>query len=62
MQAFYQTELYPEAGCDEAGRGCLAGPVVAAAVVFPKDYWNDELSVMPCRMALECAIIRRLTI
>ncbi len=30
---FYGT-LHPEAGCDEAGRGCLAGPVVAAAVVF----------------------------
>ena len=31
-------ELYPEAGCDEAGRGCLAGPVVAAAVILdPKN-------------------------
>lgn len=29
----YQT-LYPEAGCDEAGRGCLAGPVIAAAVIL----------------------------
>ena len=27
-----------EAGCDEAGRGCLAGPVVAAAVILPKNY------------------------
>ena len=36
--------MYPEAGCDEAGRGCLAGPVVAAAVVFPKDYWNDAIN------------------
>jgi ribonuclease HII len=44
MQAFYQTELYPEAGCDEAGRGCLAGPVVAAAVVFPKDYFNQNIN------------------
>ena len=44
MQAFFQTDLYPEAGCDEAGRGCLAGPVVAAAVVFPKDYWNDAIN------------------
>lgn len=33
-----------EAGCDEAGRGCLAGPVVAAAVVLPKDYRNEELN------------------
>lgn len=33
-----------EAGCDEAGRGCLAGPVVAAAVVLPKDYKNNLLN------------------
>ena len=32
-----------EAGCDEAGRGCLAGPVVAAAVILPKDYVNPDL-------------------
>ena len=32
-----------EAGCDEAGRGCLAGPVAAAAVVLPKDYKNKDL-------------------
>lgn len=33
-----------EAGCDEAGRGCLAGPVFAAAVVLPKDYKNKILN------------------
>lgn len=33
-----------EAGCDEAGRGCLAGPVYAAAVIFPEDYRNDALN------------------
>ena len=33
-----------EAGCDEAGRGCLAGSVYAAAVIFPEDYQNDELN------------------
>lgn len=33
-----------EAGCDEAGRGCLAGPVFAAAVVFPADYCNPVLN------------------
>lgn len=33
-----------EAGCDEAGRGCLAGSVYAAAVIFPADYQNDELN------------------
>ena len=33
-----------EAGCDEAGRGCLAGPVFAAAVIFPKNFKNNELN------------------
>ncbi len=33
-----------EAGCDEAGRGCLAGPVFAAAVIFPADYCNPVLN------------------
>ena len=33
-----------EAGCDEAGRGCLAGSVYAAAVIFPEGYENEELN------------------
>jgi len=33
-----------EAGCDEAGRGCLAGPVVAAAVILPDSFKNDLLN------------------
>ncbi|MCJ7446851.1 MAG: ribonuclease HII [Bacteroidales bacterium] len=33
-----------EAGCDEAGRGCLAGPVVAAAVILPKNYRHPVLT------------------
>lgn len=33
-----------EAGCDEAGRGCLAGSVYAAAVILPHDYHNDLLN------------------
>ena len=33
-----------EAGCDEAGRGCLAGSVFAAAVILPEDYINDGLN------------------
>ncbi|MBD1431986.1 ribonuclease HII [Sphingobacterium sp. DN00404] len=35
---------FVEAGCDEAGRGCLAGPVFAAAVIFPPDYCNVLLN------------------
>ena len=33
-----------EAGCDEAGRGCLAGAVYAAAVILPPDYHNEALN------------------
>ena len=33
-----------EAGCDEAGRGCLAGPVYAAAVILPADFRNELLN------------------
>ncbi len=40
----YLKENTVEAGCDEAGRGCLAGPVVAAAVILPADYSNDLLN------------------
>ncbi len=38
------TEHLTEAGCDEAGRGCLAGPVYAAAVILPADYKNARLN------------------
>lgn len=39
---FYEGKI--EAGCDEAGRGCLAGSVYAAAVILPKDYDNPLLN------------------
>ncbi|MEL6390284.1 MAG: ribonuclease HII [Bacteroidota bacterium] len=35
---------YVEAGCDEAGRGCLAGPVFAAAVILPADFYHPKLN------------------
>jgi len=45
-----------EAGCDEAGRGCLAGPVVAAAVILPKNFkhpiLNDSKKLTPRQRAL----------
>ena len=40
----YYKENIIEAGCDEAGRGCLAGPVFAAAVVLPPDFYNEILN------------------
>jgi ribonuclease HII len=40
----YFNKNYVEAGLDEAGRGCLAGPVVAAAVILPKDYEHPWLN------------------
>ena len=43
MLKHYKSKLIV-AGCDEAGRGCLAGPVVAAAVILPKDFKNKILN------------------
>jgi ribonuclease HII len=43
LKPFYQTAL-TEAGCDEAGRGCLAGPVFAAAVILPKGFYHPLLN------------------
>ena len=40
----YLQEGRIEAGCDEAGRGCLAGPVYAAAVILPQNFSNDLLN------------------
>ena len=40
----YMQEGRIEAGCDEAGRGCLAGAVFAAAVVLPPDFKSEELN------------------
>ena len=50
LKSFHHTHLR-EAGCDEAGRGCFAGPVFAAAVILPKDFHhpllNDSKQVSP---------------
>ncbi|HCM78017.1 MAG TPA: ribonuclease HII [Cytophagales bacterium] len=43
LKSSHTTELI-EAGCDEVGRGCLAGPVVAAAVILPKLYTHEILN------------------
>lgn len=43
LKSFHTSGL-TEAGCDEAGRGCLAGPVYAAAVILPKDYFHPLLN------------------
>jgi ribonuclease HII len=43
LQPYYQDQFI-EAGCDEAGRGCYAGPVFAAAVVLPRDFYHPELN------------------
>ncbi len=40
----YYQKKFVEAGCDEAGRGCLAGPVFAAAVILPKGFQNELLN------------------
>ncbi|MCF8380332.1 MAG: ribonuclease HII [Bacteroidales bacterium] len=43
LKSFHTSGLM-EAGCDEAGRGCLAGPVYAAAVILPPDYFHPLLN------------------
>lgn len=52
LPSFYQ-ETGIEAGCDEAGRGCYAGPVFAAAVILPRDFHhpllNDSKQVKPAQ-------------
>lgn len=40
----HYSDLTPEAGCNEAGRGCLAGPVTAAAVILPPDFTHPMLN------------------
>ena len=42
LKSCYQSKVL-EAGCDEVGRGCIAGPVVAASVIFPSDYYNESI-------------------
>ncbi len=44
MKACFSKEVVVEAGCDEAGRGCLAGPVVAAAVILPRRFRHKTLN------------------
>ena len=43
LLARYDDKYKNLVGCDEAGRGCLAGPVVASAVLLPEDYSNSAL-------------------
>ena len=42
LNSYFQNKIY-EVGCDEVGRGCIAGPVVAGAVILPKDYKNNDI-------------------
>lgn len=43
LKSYHKKEVI-EAGCDEAGRGCLAGPVVAAAVILPQNFKHELLN------------------
>lgn len=43
LKSFFDNKFL-EAGCDEAGRGCLAGPVFAAAVILPRDFYHPLLN------------------
>jgi len=44
LKSHFSDKPCVECGCDEVGRGCLAGPVCAAAVIFPYDYVNEEIN------------------
>jgi len=44
LKSHFSEYALREAGCDEAGRGCLAGPLFAAAVILPYNYRNEELN------------------
>jgi ribonuclease HII len=61
LEAYYNKEEV-EAGCDEAGRGCLAGPVVAAAVILPVDFYhpllNDSKKLTPAKRKKLVPIIK----
>jgi ribonuclease HII len=62
VKSFYNPTL-TEAGCDEAGRGCLAGPVVAAAVILPHDFdhefLNDSKQISSHKRQLLVPIIKK---
>jgi ribonuclease HII len=60
LKSFFKEGIV-EAGCDEAGRGCLAGPVVAAAVIMPADYSNPLLNDSK-KMTVSARTIMRLEI
>ena len=42
LKSYFKNKIH-EAGCDEVGRGCIAGPVIAGAVILPKNYKNDDI-------------------
>jgi ribonuclease HII len=44
LKSHFSETAILEGGCDEAGRGCLAGPLFAAAVIFPYNYTNEQLN------------------
>jgi ribonuclease HII len=57
LQAYCQT-LQTEAGCDEAGRGCYAGPVFAAAVMLPLDFYHPLLNDSKQVTAIQRILLR----
>ncbi len=63
LELRYQEELLLEAGCDEAGRGCLAGSVFGAAVILPRDFYhpllNDSKKLTPRKREMLRPIIER---
>jgi len=61
LKPFYKPNTI-EAGCDEAGRGCLAGPVFAATVILPPDFANEVLNDSKMLSAKQRYILREIII
>jgi ribonuclease HII len=57
LNAYFQDQ-YTEAGCDEAGRGCLAGPVFAAAVILRRDFGHELLNDSKQMIAIDRETLR----
>lgn len=61
LKSYYKEDVV-EAGCDEAGRGCLAGSVFAAAVIFPNNYENSDINDSKQLTAHERNLLRQIII
>ena len=60
LKSYFQNKIH-EAGCDEVGSGCIAGPVVAGVVILPKDYKNNDIKDSKLISQKKNALFRQIT-